>query len=315
MTIETSTDIVPLINVGTYWGPFEYERIWGNDIYNYKEDEGAIVCDDYDHAKFGEMLVEESNRIFEDEKPMSEYGVLSIKATKFWSPREYNFTDDRLYLDIEVTDDFLEKAVKIIMAPENKEKVSKYMEDNWKTRDGFISSMPAESYWELEQLFQDLGDGTIESYDYELGWGSVVALLWLVTENSSEDLTEGEGYLTELLEERVTGNHSLSEFCTILGRQEAISTYKEHTMNFGKFKAQLDRDIAKYCESGVPKDSCEKAERYKKRVLDLVNDYEERQDELIASFHPDYEQVTKYLDELREEWEETRDKKLEELWK
>ena len=45
-TFETTTNIVLVMNPGTYWGPFEYDRLWRP----YEEDErenGNIVCNDY----------------------------------------------------------------------------------------------------------------------------------------------------------------------------------------------------------------------------------------------------------------------------
>lgn len=87
-TFFTSTRIAPIVNVSTYEGPFDYESLWRSDEYAERE-EGRFVCNDYDHAKMGDRIVEEANRVFDAERPLSQYGVVSIRATRFGSPREF----------------------------------------------------------------------------------------------------------------------------------------------------------------------------------------------------------------------------------
>lgn len=313
---RTSTYIAPLVNVGDYWGPFKYERFWGSEVEYLTDEENKIICNDYDGEKFNRVQCKELDVIFAKEKPMEELGVVSIKAIEPIIPKERNFMDNAVDIEVEVTTDFLGNVEKLVMDPANKAKVSEYIEENWKTRDGFHSGMPAENFSDLPQLFEDLRAApNDEYYDEYRMWGSVLALCWLLTHDDAEDGNDdNEGSLTYLLYERMQ-EHSLSEFCTIVGRQEAISMYKDHTMNFGKFKAQLEREMKKYCESGVSEDSCERAKRYQKRVLELVKKYEDQQDDAIANFHPDYDKVVEQLDEIRAKWEFDREHKLEELWK
>ena len=87
-TFQTSTRIAPIVDVSTYYGPFDYESLWQGDE-DAEREEGRFVCNDYDHAKMGDRIVEEANRVFDAERPLSEYGVVSIRATKFGSPREF----------------------------------------------------------------------------------------------------------------------------------------------------------------------------------------------------------------------------------
>lgn len=88
-TLHTSTNIAPIVDVSTYdGGPFSYESLWQSDE-DAEREEGRFVCDDYDFAKIGNRIVEEANRVFEAERPLSQYGVVSIRATKFSSPREF----------------------------------------------------------------------------------------------------------------------------------------------------------------------------------------------------------------------------------
>ena len=96
-TYETTTNIAYLVSVGTYYGPFEYDSIWGEDE-RCERDEGNFVCDDYDFQKFKNAILKEVNAIFKDEKPMESYGVALVRATDMKSPKEYNFGDDWLDL-------------------------------------------------------------------------------------------------------------------------------------------------------------------------------------------------------------------------
>ena len=87
-TFSTSTRIAPIVDVSTYNGPFDYESLWQGDE-DAEREEGRFVCGDYDSAKMAERIVSEANRVFEAERPLSQYGVVSIRATKFGSPREF----------------------------------------------------------------------------------------------------------------------------------------------------------------------------------------------------------------------------------
>lgn len=87
-TFVTNTQIAPIVDVSTYDGPFSYENLWERDELAERE-EGRVICWDYDSKKLGERLVEEANKVFEAEKPLIEYGVVEIRATKLGSPREF----------------------------------------------------------------------------------------------------------------------------------------------------------------------------------------------------------------------------------
>lgn len=88
-TFVTNTHIAPIVNVSTYEGPFSYESLWSGDEEAERE-EGRLVCDDYKSSEMGERIVKEANQVFERDKPLKDYGVVSIKATKFGSPREFD---------------------------------------------------------------------------------------------------------------------------------------------------------------------------------------------------------------------------------
>ena len=140
MTLNTSTRIAPIVDVSTYEGPFSYDSLWQSDEDSERE-EGRFVCDDYDFSKMGDRIVEEANKVFEANKPLSQYGVVSIKATKFGSPREYNFMSDWLDLEVVVDDSFWQLAKEAIFKPENRAKIIGYAGNRWVSYDGFSSAM------------------------------------------------------------------------------------------------------------------------------------------------------------------------------
>ena len=88
-TFVTNTSIAPVCDVSTYEGPFSYESLWQCDEEAERE-EGRLVCNDYKSSEMGERIVKEANLVFERYKPLAYYGVVSIKATKFGSPREFD---------------------------------------------------------------------------------------------------------------------------------------------------------------------------------------------------------------------------------
>ena len=121
---RTSTYIAPLVNVGDYWGPFEYNRFWGSEIEYLTEEENKIICNDYDGEKFNRVQCEEFDVIFAKEKPMERLGVVAIKDIEPIIPKERNFMDNAVDIEVEVTTDFLGNVEKLVMDPANKAKVS-----------------------------------------------------------------------------------------------------------------------------------------------------------------------------------------------
>ena len=205
MIINTSTRIAPIVNVSTYDGPFSYESLWEDDERE-ERDEGNFVCDDYSHAKLGEAIVEEANRVFDSEKPLAKYGVSRIHATAFGSPREYNFMTDWLDLRVRIVKrKFFRLAKKAVFDPKNRAKIVGYAGENWVSYDGFCSSMLnrisnlSRDYWkhthygthmatdkevedallaDLEEAFDHLENGTGDDDFRE--FGAILALLWLI---------------------------------------------------------------------------------------------------------------------------------------
>ena len=323
-TFQTSTRVAPIISVGTYWGWFDYERLW-ESAEQAEHEEGRFVCDDYSNKKLGEAIVKTANEVFKDEKPFENVGVKLIKATKFGSPREYNFCDDWLELDFEVEDDFFDKAEAKIFDPKNRKTVEEYIKNEWCSRDGFFSYMPcvrSNGHWgEPGQRYEDPDveglhtvfkalRGELETPDYDgyLWFGGVIALLYAIALKDKElrdDTDEFWGSLTGCLLEKFEVNYSLSDFCTVLDPDEAEEKYpgvKELLALPEKGQQELEEGLRKYLEFGVP-------EAAKKRIQEEVDGrikwlekfrFEVRN--AVEWSHPNEYAVKGKLAELRQEW-------------
>lgn len=340
MIFNTSTRIAPIVDVSTYYeGPFSYESLWDADE-EFEREEGRIVCDDYDFAKLGKRIVEEANKVFKAEKPLEEYGVVSIRATKFGSPREYNFMTDWLDLDVEVDDSFWEKAKSAIFDPGNRTAIVTYTGDHWVTRDGFTSAMLnrvsdlSRDYWKHEHygthmatdkevedaLLADLEDAfaalSTETSDDEFReFGAILALLWLIKYPGDFDRSRSESWsgswVTNMVVDSLTGNSSLSEFCTVLERDDVKERYPEYSeldADLDKSERDLRHTHEEYVKSDVPDAAKERSWNYLRSLLDVVAGYRREAHDAVANWHPDHpENARDELRELKERWDAEAD--------
>lgn len=323
-TFQTSTQIAPIVSVGTYWGWFEYESLWSLQEEDARE-EGRFVCDDYSHRKLGDAIVETANEVFEQEKPFADVGVRSIRATGFGSPREYNFCDDWLDLEFEVDDDFFDRAEARILAPENRGVVEKYIEENWCSRDGFTSFMPCtrdNGRWGepgkryedpdvdgLREVFKALkGELELPECDAWRWFGGVIAILHAVEGGEAPQDDDFYGTLTGVLFERFVENHSLGDFCTVMDPDEAEAKYPGVkallALPAGEKKA-LEGTLAKYLASDVPPEAKKRAEEEVEARARALDKFAHDVREAVEWNHPREDAVNDRLAELAREWTET----------
>ena len=337
-TLSTSTRIAPIVNVSTYDGPFSYESLWGADEES-EHEEGRFVCDDYDFSKMGDRIVEEANKVFEANKPLSQYGVVSIKATKFGSPREYNFMSDWLDLDVEVNAQFFTLARQAILKKANRKAIVEYAGEHWVSYDGFLSAMLnristlSRDTWKHEhygthmatddevekalvadlcEAFEHLENGTGDDDFRE--FGAILALLWLIEypddfERCDESPLYGS-WVTDEMVESIRGNSSLSEFCTVLERSELAEKVGDSLIDFDGFMRETELSYEKYVKSGVGEDSQARAKAWLEVVRKDVKEWEEKQTNIIEWHAPKWDEIKQELAELKEEW----DSKLEVGW-
>lgn len=273
-TFVTNTHIAPIVDVSTYEGPFSYDHLWWDDE-AYEREEGRVVCWDYDSKKMGERLVEEANKVFEAEKPLAGYGVAEIRATKFGSPREYNFMSDWLDLFVKVDESFFDKARTAIFDPKNRKTVVEYCKSHWVSKDGFHSFMLDRvqnlslNEWEHrhygthmstdeeieEAVLADLQEvltflETETSKDEHRDFGAVLALLWCFEYPCDFDRSLAGSWsgswVADRMEENLRCNGSISEFCTVLDKDEVKERFGARMVDFDKRRKEFKDDLGKY---------------------------------------------------------------------
>lgn len=320
-TFETNTNIWPCCWPGTYDGPLSYESLW-QDYAMQDEEEGYIVCDDYDFGAFKEAVVSEAQGVFDDYEPLKGDGVIKVHVTGMGSPREYNFMTDWLEFRVDVEDDFLDRAEKVIFSDENIDKSREYIQDHFCSRDGFISYMP-DSVEEIRDCIEQLKnrrDG--DTLDEEIRWfGAVIALLWNIRHPKDkhgyefDDDETGEQAITRELAEQVGYNHSLSEFCTVYSPEEVKERLGDHMIDFDGVAKGLKEQVEKYEASVVSDSGKAKARNWLQKGLERIRNLKECQLDRIRRHCGSWEEAIEELDEFREEWEEEKTRMWKEDWK
>jgi len=317
-TFRTSSLVAPVVDPGTYWSYFGYDNLWCEEAAEIREN-GGFVCDDYSYETFGKMMCMEATKAFAHERVLRDVGVVSIRAFKFGSPREYNFSDDWLELEFEVEDDFLDRAEKLIFLPKYRDLCTDRMGKTWCSRDGFTSDMPepcrrpngvhryeAGRRYEcphfdgLREVFAALRD---ETCDDELHYfGGIVELLWVIRSAAGESWTD----VTDRLLENIRGNHSLSEFCTTLEPDEVAELYPAATTMLEAAEAAkkaVETQLGPYLERVVAEDVKARARRQADEQLVWLGNFIGDVREAVEK-HPEADKVNAALKELRQTWRE-----------
>ena len=135
-----------VINTYLPFFPGFYESIYSNSDTGYnaiREDmdylqelhPGANENDfDFDYKRFEAAIVENFVEAFKDYKP--EF-VEGIEFEALYSPRYYNYDTDRIYCNIELSDDWKNQAAEFIAR--NYDTLKERIRRDWSSYDGFIS--------------------------------------------------------------------------------------------------------------------------------------------------------------------------------
>lgn len=305
-TYMTSTNIWPVCDVCTYWGPFEYDRLWDPEWE--RRGEGNLVCDDYDGSALKDAIVDSANRVFGEDVPLKEFGVLAVRVTNMGSPKEYNFCGDWLDFEVDVEDGFLDRALEVVFSADNAKRTLAYIADHFRSRDGFISQMPdceAEIRDGVEQL-KARPDGGELYEEYRL-FGAVVALLWNCVEPRDPDGWLG-AYTTRIVED-FNERHTLADFCTVMSDDEAAAKfprYRELRQDMLKTAQDANEQVRKYIEADKPAGEAanERARKEFDGFREEMDEWRRRLRECVEGWMPDEECVGRELDRLAEEWKE-----------
>ena len=331
----TNTHIAPIVDVAMYEGPFSYDSLWSGDE-DAEETEGGVVCWDYELKKLGERIVKEVNSIFADEKPLAKYGVAEIKATEFKSPREYNFMTDWLNLHVYVDKQFFTLAKQAILKKENRSTIVEHCREFWVSKDGFGSLMldrvqklsldrwKHKTYGlhmatdqEIENaLTADLCDvfdklENEQDEDMYRDFGAVLALLWRIEYPGDFDQKVSESWSGSWVTDRVVDNlrcnSSLSEFCTVLDKDDLKTRFGEHMFDSETWLREFDKDGEKYlaCEFADSDRTKKLWEEYRKLVLVAMGNVDREQRDIIRRYATSDKQrdaeINELLDGFREE--------------
>lgn len=129
-----------------------YESIWE---VSETDDDGNELEVDYKHSDLMKSIAEEYQAHAKKIKKLLNLTFInSISFTgETWSPREYNFTTDQLDFNMDINKI---KLLESLRSRKNDGKLSQFLIDNYRSRDGFISFTP-DNYGELVE--QIVGDG------------------------------------------------------------------------------------------------------------------------------------------------------------
>lgn len=156
MNYKLNTGLLPIVDVCMYGGlldPANIESAYNDfERYNCEEDGTEFHYVDLDYDKFDMAVLEIAAGYIKGEVMpiLSKYGVKNIQTLGIYHPREYNFETDQLDFDIELSDDFEEQMRENIVKfqKEDDGRMQQYIDDHWKSYDGFWSYMP-ESFDEI----------------------------------------------------------------------------------------------------------------------------------------------------------------------
>ena len=135
---------------------------------------------DFNYSDYEKDVREQWVEAFRERKP--EF-VLSIENVEMVSPKYYNFSTDKLYADVELSDDWMD-AVREFMT-ENADWLRERIKDDWTSYDGFHSFMSNnfddtsrdedENYWGCKSWYWHLFSG--QSDRWECYISSIIAYM------------------------------------------------------------------------------------------------------------------------------------------
>ena len=213
MVLELNTDICPIVRVGTYQTTLSPDFIFESEWYEWDKahEEGRITKEELEQLKevawmgfdfkkylntLGKYALDEIEEFLKDISGFVNVKLAS-KEYSTYSPKEYNYRTDgmKFYVEVEQSEiDWL-----YWLTTDNKEFLG-WIYDTYKSRPGFISSMPC---------YKDEFVEAISGKDIERALS--MYLMWLLEKEFLDEHGYGNPYQESLLE-KFSGNHSEGEF-------------------------------------------------------------------------------------------------------
>lgn len=162
MTFETSTSIIPMLNVGMYDSCLSPDSVFNYEFEN-DENEGRDFDKEWEsfdgeayNAAVGKMAAEKAESIAADYLN-GKNGIKSVTSNgEIISPKDYNFETDELSIDIEMEEDFMEVLQSNFKKWEEENgEVKKWVKDHYTSYDGFWSAIPNN----LSKIASDIAEG------------------------------------------------------------------------------------------------------------------------------------------------------------
>lgn len=123
---KLNTDVLNIINTGTYWGSVRYiiEKVHEDCIEEFEKTLAEISC---------EYVCDVLNELSD------EVGVIKVGNPKSWTPQYYNYTDDCVEFDFSIEEKFFTD-----IAPRyaNNEDFLKHLKETYYSCSGYMNLMP-----------------------------------------------------------------------------------------------------------------------------------------------------------------------------
>lgn len=310
IVLETSTNVWPIVCVGTYDGqPCDYNTLFGDEIEDSSDwltgcGQHVVYADDFDFGKWKDAVLTELNKLLDGEfpAPADRFGVWigPVRATEIKSPREYNFSTDCAMLDVEVKPDFAGKALARLSDARDDEGLRRRMDNwitgHWRSRDGFVSFMPEswnEFMEEMLQLDACMNGGSDAEPLREAQTAGAALTLLLVCSEAYRERERGLDFgwrdevdlFSDDLYENLVSNHSPGDFQSswlFSDLSEKLAAVGVRTIDFREEAADMGRRIDATAEaSGMPEDEAGELRRGNWASLRRAA---ETQDMLLAEF-------------------------------
>lgn len=243
-TIETGTQLMPLVRVGTYDGQTcDINNLVNSYEINQDFKEGYVPFDaemywdkGYDHNKFKQDIVNMAtnyiNQMFTEIKKLG-LGIKKIVIQDLHSPRYYNFETDQLYFDLVVNNNFHKNLLKVInkLSKEQKDNLDKWLRDNFSSYDGF-TSFTANNLGDLmsEIKAEEIRETSVFLYWYFLNCGSDDLQEYLNERNWSDYLYENKEFYTEYVRDGFYAECEANDSNAVKYTQENYLTKDKETI-------------------------------------------------------------------------------------
>jgi hypothetical protein len=150
MRIKMNTDILPLLNVGTY-GYFDAVEDNAEEMYVYNEEESGHKVTEEELENFRSEWCKEFKQVCVDKGKIiiEELTGFKVFDVEFYSPHYYNYSNDCLDFELEIPDSTKETLIGLLKDEEYWKWVERIPE--YHSRSGFISSFPGTKERWLEE--------------------------------------------------------------------------------------------------------------------------------------------------------------------